>query len=140
MTFSWTMIRENYVQLNADSEKCLSALWSFANSTIRSIDFRQFFVSSKQRFGQIVFRQNDDSTKRRFRKMIWPREISIKVKKNIVTSPQRGHSIWPPIKSAGSPNYWKIIGRKFSGRMLILWRRIVKWPTATCTNFHICEY
>ena len=32
----------------------------------------------------------------------------------------RGHSIWPTIKSAASPNHWKIIGWKFSGRMLIL--------------------
>ena len=51
--------RENDVRLNDDSKKCRSALWSFAISTIRSNDFRKFFVSEKQRFGKIAFRQND---------------------------------------------------------------------------------
>ena len=50
-----------------------------------------------------------------------------------------GHSIWPTVNSAASPKHWKIIGRKFYGRMLILYCRIVKWPTAICMNFHIYE-
>ena len=49
-TFGWTTIRKNDVRLNNDSEKCHSALWSFANSTIRSCD-----DSVIRRFGQMTF-------------------------------------------------------------------------------------
>ena len=63
MTFGWTTIRENDVRLNNDSEKCLSALWSFANSTIRPCDDSVKWLSA------IFFRQNNDLVKLHFGKM-----------------------------------------------------------------------
>ena len=62
MIFGWTIIRENDVWLNNDSEKCRSALWSFANSTIWPCDDSVKWLSA------IFFRQNNDSAKLHFRK------------------------------------------------------------------------
>ena len=71
MTFVWTTIRENDVRLNNNSENVIrhyevSLIRRFGYVTMRSNDFRQFF------FGKIAFRQNDDSMKWRFGKMMWP--------------------------------------------------------------------
>ena len=65
MTFGWTN----------DSEKCRPALWSFANSTIRPCEdsvkwLSAIFFSTKQRFGKIAFRRNDDSMKWWFGKIM----------------------------------------------------------------------
>ena len=90
ITFGWTTIREHDVRLNNDSEKCHSALWSLANSTIQPCDDSVKWLSAK-RFDKIVFRQNDDSMKWRFGKMMWPpifctRIFSIWVVYNIIKS------------------------------------------------------
>ena len=57
MKFCFIQFRKNDVQLNSDSEKCRSALWSFANSTIRPYD------DSVKSISAIFFRQNNDSAK-----------------------------------------------------------------------------
>ena len=74
MTFGYTTIRENNVRLNNDLEKCRSALWSCDNSTIRSNYVWWYFFSATQPFGKITFRQNNDSLKWCFGKMMWPRQ------------------------------------------------------------------
>ena len=75
-TFDWTTIRKNDVRLNNDSEKFRSALWSFANSTIRPCDDSVKWHLEIFCLGKIGFRQNDDSMKWHFGKMMWP-QISL---------------------------------------------------------------
>ena len=70
MTFGWTTIRGNDVRLNNDSEKCRSALWNFANSTILSNAFRSFF------FGKTKIRKNCISAKRRFDEMFRENDVA----------------------------------------------------------------
>ena len=73
MTFGWSTIRENDDRLNKDSGKCRSALWSFANSTIRPCDDSVKWLLAIF-FGKTTIRRNCISAKRRFGKMMWPRQ------------------------------------------------------------------
>ena len=68
-TFGWTTIRKNDVRLNNDSQKCRSALWSFANSTIRPCNDSVKWLSTIFCFGKITIRQNLISEKRGFDEM-----------------------------------------------------------------------
>ena len=77
MTFAQMIFRQNDVLLNDDSEKCRSALRSFGNSTIRlcehSVQLSSvMFFSARQRFGGMTFRQNYDSVKWHFGRMVSP--------------------------------------------------------------------
>ena len=57
---------ENDVRLTNASRKWRSAKQLFVKMTFRII------YSAKQRFGEMKFRQGNESVKRRFGKMIWP--------------------------------------------------------------------
>ena len=63
-TFGWTKMQENDVRRYE-----VSLIRRFGHVTIRWNDFRQFFY-----FGKTTIRQNDDSTKRCFGKMMWPQK------------------------------------------------------------------
>ena len=65
MKFGQMMFRENDVRLNNDSEKCRSALWSFANSTIRPYDDSVKWLSAIFFFAKTTIRHNCILAKRR---------------------------------------------------------------------------
>ena len=56
--FGWRTIRENDVRLNNDLEKYRSALWSFANSTIRPCDDSVKWLSAIFFSGKTTIRQS----------------------------------------------------------------------------------
>ena len=82
MTFGWTTIRKNVVRHYE--------VWLIRR--FGQMTFGNFF-SAKQRFGKISFRQNDDSMKWRFGKIMWPHHLRLWTVKLFVQTPRKFLSI-----------------------------------------------